>query len=84
MMPVRRCRTATRFKDMPDGSIVPTFPTDPQGYNKSLYELPADKVKAPDVSTDDIMQALAQIKPSVGQSDLDRQIEFTNEFGQDG
>jgi len=58
-MPVRRCRTATRFKNMPDGSIVPTYPTDPEGYDTSLYKIDATKLKAPDVTSDDVMAALA-------------------------
>ena len=42
------------------------------------------KLKAPELMTDDFFQAIARIKPSVAQVDLDRQIEFTNNFGQDG
>lgn len=84
MMPVRRCRTATRFRNNPDGTISPTYPTDPEGFDSSLYKIDGAKLKAPDVTVDDVMSALAQIKPSVGHADLERQIEFTNEFGQDG
>ena len=84
MMPVRRCRTATRFKNMPDGSICPTYPTDPEGYDADLYNIASEKLKAPDVTADDVMSALSQIKPSVGEVDLLKQIEFTNSFGQDG
>jgi len=84
MMPVRRCRTATRFKNLPDGMITPTYPTDPEGFDSNLYSIDNKKLKAPDVTPDDVMAALSMIKPSVGESDLTRQIEFTNEFGQDG
>jgi len=31
MMPVRRCQTAKRFKQTPDGGWLPTFPSDPEG-----------------------------------------------------
>ena len=31
MMPVRKCQTARRFKQTPDGGWTPTFPSDPQG-----------------------------------------------------
>jgi hypothetical protein len=44
---------------MPDGSIVPTYPTDPEGYDTSLYKIDATKLKAPDVTSDDVMAALA-------------------------
>lgn len=42
------------------------------------------KLRAPDVTTEDFFQAIARIKPSVSTADLERQIEFTNSFGQDG
>lgn len=50
----------------------------------SLYSLEPSTLKAPDVTTEDFYQALARIKPSVSEADLERQIEFTNNFGQDG
>jgi hypothetical protein len=42
------------------------------------------KLKAPELTLDDFYQALARIKPSVSPADLDRQVDFTNSFGQDG
>jgi len=59
MMPVRRCRTATRFRNTPDGMIQPTFPTDPEGFDGDLYNIDATKLKAPDVTVDDVMSALS-------------------------
>lgn len=37
MMPVRRCSSATKFKQTPDGFWMPTNPSDPQGVEMSLY-----------------------------------------------
>ena len=84
MMPVRRCQTATKFRPVAGGLFEPTFPSDPQGVEMTMFTMDPKKLKAPDVNVDDCFQALSRIKPSVGAHDLDRQIEFTNEFGQDG
>jgi len=84
MMPVRRCQTATKFKKMADGSLMPTFPSDPEGLEMTLMQVPPEKLKAPDVCVDDFWQALARIKPSVCAADLEQQIEFTQNFGSDG
>lgn len=84
MLPVRKCQTATRFKQTPDGFFIPTYPSDPSGFDMTIFQLEPAKLKAPDVSTEDFFQAIARIKPSVSKADLERQIEFTNNFGQDG
>ena len=52
MMPVRRCQTATRFKDV-NGMLEPTFPSDPQGNDMTLFNIDPTKLKAPDVTTED-------------------------------
>ena len=84
MMPVRRCQTATKFRRTPDGFFEPTYPMDPNGIEMNLFQVEPSKLRAPDVTTEDFYQAIARIKPSVGPADLERQIEFTSTFGQDG
>ena len=84
MMPVRKCQTATRFKQTVDGFFIPTFPSDQSGIDMTLFQMDPTKLKAPDVTTEDFFQAIARIKPSVSNADLEKQIEFTNTFGQDG
>jgi len=42
------------------------------------------ELRCPPVSLDDFMQALARIKPSVNDSDIEEHIKWTEEFGQDG
>lgn len=49
----------------------PTYPSDPNGMEMSLYQVEPSKLKAPDVSIDDFFQALARIKPSVSPADLE-------------
>lgn len=84
MMPVRRCQTAQKFKKTPEGMFEPTYPSDPQGVEMTLFQIDPTKLRAPDVTVEDFFQALSRIRPSVSQSDLERQVEFTNNFGQDG
>jgi len=50
----------------------------------NLFQVDPKLLKAPDVTTEDFYQAIARIKPSVSNADLEKQIEFTNTFGQDG
>lgn len=84
MMPVRRCQTATKFRKTMDGMYEPTFPSDPSGLDMTLFQVPPSQLRAPDVTVDDFYQAISRIRPSVCAADLDRQIEFTSTFGQDG
>lgn len=84
MMPIRRCQTATKFKKTHDGFFEPTYPSDPMGIDMNLMQVEPKLLKAPDVNADDFFQAIARIRPSVSAGDLDKQVEFTNNFGQDG
>ena len=52
-MPVRRCQTATRFRQTPEGMWMPTFPSDPNGVDMNLYSLEPTSLRAPDVTTED-------------------------------
>ena len=49
-----------------------------------MYDIPDGKLREPEVTIDDYMQALTRIKPSVCLEDLERYVDFTNKFGQDG
>jgi len=57
-MPVRRCQTATKFKQTPDGMLVPTFPSDPNGQAMTLMDVPPEKLQCPDIIYDDYATAL--------------------------
>ena len=50
MLPVRKCQSATKFRQTPDGFFVPTYPTDPMGIEMNLHNM-ADpsKLRAPDL-----------------------------------
>lgn len=84
MMPVRKCQHATKFKADAEGFFTPCSPSDPQGQEMNMYDVPNGKLKEPPVCFEDYMQALTRIRPSVAQEDLERQEDFTKKFGQDG
>ena len=83
-MPIRKCQNATRFVQTPDGFYTPCSPSNPQGKWMDMYDIPDGKLREPEVTIDDYMQALTRIKPSVCLEDLERYVDFTNKFGQDG
>lgn len=84
MMPVRRCQTAKRFKPTPEGGLIPTFPSDPEGQDMTLMTIDPSKLVCPPVCMDDFMSALHRIRPSVCDADILDHTKWTEEFGQDG
>ena len=51
----------------------------------SLVDIPEpEKLKPPVVCVDDFIKATSKIKPTVSQKDLEKQNDFTEEFGQEG
>jgi vacuolar protein-sorting-associated protein 4 len=50
----------------------------------TLYEVPTEKLKVPDVSFDDFQKALARSGSSVSPDELLRFVQWTKEFGQEG
>ena len=50
-----------------------------------LTEIPEpSKLKPPVVCAEDFIKAMSKIKATVSQKDLEKQDEFTKEFGQEG
>eukprot|EP00826_Nyctotherus_ovalis_P036710 TRINITY_DN327_c0_g1_i16.p1 TRINITY_DN327_c0_g1~~TRINITY_DN327_c0_g1_i16.p1 ORF type:complete len:228 (+),score=73.58 TRINITY_DN327_c0_g1_i16:931-1614(+) len=85
MEPIRKCQTAKKFRVEPDGSYVPTYPSDPSGIECTLQTLPdPSKLRAPVICVDDLMKALKNVKCSVSKDDLTRQEKWTAEFGSEG
>lgn len=84
MLPVRRCQTAKTFAKTADGGWSPTYPSDPNGHPMTLMQMDPTLLRCPPLSIDDFMAALARIKPSVNEKDVEEHIKWTEEFGQDG
>lgn len=81
MMPVRKCNTSKRFKQTPDGGWTPTYPSDPSGKDMTLMDMDPKLLRCPDSCMDDFMAALARIKPSVNEKDIENHMKWTSEFG---
>ena len=93
MEPVRTMQQATHFKKIPDPKgemdyiIVPCSSGDKKGKKMKLMEIPdkdQDKVRAEDLKLAHFMRVIKNVKPSVGQADIKRHIDWTEEFGQEG
>ncbi len=82
--PIRKCQSAKFFRK--EGKwYVPCSPSDDGAFKMTLNEIPEPELlKPPEVCADDFMKALSKIKPTVSPGDLDKQEQFTKEFGQEG
>jgi len=49
-----------------------------------LWDVPGDKLKVPDIGYNDFVKALKHSCASVSQEELERFVEWTNKFGQEG
>jgi len=93
MEPVRTMQSATHFKKIPDPVNaedhiwLPCSPADPQGKKITLLQIPDEeqpKVRAEQLGLQHFLRILAKAKPSVSKDDIQRHVDWTNEFGQEG
>ena len=64
---------------------MPCAPSDPGAMKMTMNEIPEPEYLKPnDVSMDDFLKAISNIKPTVSPNDLLRQDEFTKNFGSEG
>jgi vacuolar protein-sorting-associated protein 4 len=95
MQPVRAVQTATHFKRVsaPDRAnpgnlrhdyLTPCSGSDPHAVEMTWMEVPSDKLMEPLVTMNDFMKSLKNARPTVNQKELEKQIKFTEEFGQEG
>ncbi|EGG21124.1 AAA ATPase domain-containing protein [Cavenderia fasciculata] len=92
--PIRTVQSATHFKEvrMPDRDdpnvmteyFVPCSPGDPMGQELTCMDIEPSKVKEPPISLNDCLKSARTVKPSVSSKDLEKYIEFTRDYGQDG
>lgn len=93
MEPVRTMQTATHFVQVPDPKnrneyiLLPCSPSTPNARAMSLMQIPdaeQGRVRAENLKLAHFLRILTTCKPSVGQEDIQRHIDWTNEFGQEG
>ncbi|KAJ2329717.1 Vacuolar protein sorting-associated protein 4, partial [Coemansia sp. RSA 2702] len=96
MQPIRRVQAATHFKRVrrpadrlePEGAQreywTPCSPGDAEAVEKAWMDVESDELWEPELTASDFLKAVASSRPTVNSEDLTRQIEFTNDFGQEG
>jgi len=82
--PLRKCQHAKFFMKRGE-NFLPCSPSDPGSFPMTLLEIPdPEKLLTPPVTMEDYMIAFSKIKATVSQKDLEKQDEFTTNFGQEG
>lgn len=64
--------------------LTPCSPGDPERIEMSYDQVNSDELLAPDVVLKDFEAALEDSNKSVGKEDLQKQVEWTQEYGTDG
>ena len=83
--PIRKCQSATHFLKDQHGFYLPCAPSEKGAFPMTLTDIPEpNKLKPPLVCVDDFIKATSKIKPTVSAKNLEKQDEFTEEFGQEG
>jgi len=95
MQPIRTVQTTTHFKRVRgpspanpevivDDLLTPCSPGDPDAVEMKWINVPGDKLLPPDVRFNDFLKSIATTRPSVNEEDVQKQIEWTKDFGIDG
>ncbi|VDK46912.1 unnamed protein product [Anisakis simplex] len=95
MQPIRKVQTATHFKYVSgpsrsdpskfvDDLLTPCSPGDRGAKPMSFIDVPSDKLAEPVLSMNDMVRSLMNTKPTVNKKDLDKLMQFTADFGQEG
>jgi vacuolar protein-sorting-associated protein 4 len=83
--PLRKCQKATHFKNLDQNHIVPCSPSDHGAFRMKINDIPnPESLVAPVVTFEDFILSLQKMKPTVSKKDLERQEQFTKEFGSEG
>ena len=83
--PLRKCQRATHFKNLDQNHIVPCSPSDHGAFRMKINDIPnPESLVAPVVTFEDFILSLQKMKPTVSKKDLERQEQFTQEFGSEG
>lgn len=95
MQPVRAVQSATHFKRVSGPSrdnpsvivedlLTPCSPGDPGAQEMSWTQVEGSLLKEPVISLNDFYKSLRTTRPTVNQKDMDKYLQWTAEFGQEG
>jgi vacuolar protein-sorting-associated protein 4 len=83
--PLRKCQKATHFKHLDNTHIVPCSPSDQGAFKMKINDIEhPEYLVAPVVTFEDFILSLQKMKPTVSKKDLEKQKQFTKEFGSEG
>ncbi|KAL9051891.1 MAG: hypothetical protein Q9162_005729 [Coniocarpon cinnabarinum] len=87
MQPVRKIQTATHYKKvLVEGveKLTPCSPGDAGAVEMNWTEVDSDKLQEPPLIVKDFIKAIKGARPTVSQADLERNADWTKEFGSEG
>lgn len=87
MQPVRKIQTATHYKKvLVDGmeKVTPCSPGDQGAIEMTWTEVETEQLLEPPLTVKDFQRAVKSSRPTVSQDDLNRNADWTKEFGSDG
>jgi len=87
MQPVRKIQQATHFKKVMDGDhekLTPCSPGDPDALEMTWEHVKSEDLLEPLVEKKDFIKAIKSSRPTVSQVDLEKNEEWTREFGSEG
>ncbi|EDO18370.1 hypothetical protein Kpol_1013p42 [Vanderwaltozyma polyspora DSM 70294] len=88
MQPIRKIQNSTHFKDISEDEtkrrLTPCSPGDKGAVEMSWTDIEADELQEPDLTIKDFLKAIKSTRPTVNEEDLQKQEDFTNDFGQEG
>ncbi|KAE9964192.1 Vacuolar protein sorting-associated protein 4 [Venturia inaequalis] len=87
MQPVRKIQTATHYKKVTSEGkpmLTPCSPGDPGAMEMDWTQVESDELLEPPLLLKDFEKAIKGARPTVSKEDLDRNSEWTKEFGSEG
>ncbi|KAJ7649540.1 P-loop containing nucleoside triphosphate hydrolase protein [Mycena polygramma] len=89
MQPIRKFISATHFKPVPSANEDPVkwtscAPGDAGAVEKTWSDLEPAELFEPELTLEDFTGALASVRPSVVEADIERHTQWTKDFGNDG
>lgn len=87
MEPVRRINTATHFKWVDfkgEQKLMPCSPGDSGAQELNWMEVDPEQVAEPILTMKDFVKAVKKARPTVNAEDIQKQVDWTNDFGMEG
>lgn len=95
MQPIRMVQTATHFKKVHgmtrsdpaqevDDMLQPCSPGEPGAIEMSWMDVPGDRLVDLPVTYNDFVKSLRTVRPTVSKDDVEKQLAWMREFGQEG